>query len=139
MLKDWLIFKLKDQVVPEIMEEFKQIQIPGFDYKKDHYEIKAYDLETDITPLTGDQIDIVTDEAQNTLSVSVKGFKMEFHGRSYARLFFIHAHGYVDIEATIDEVKFTVAPKLRADGTKNAIDYDIKDIKLREYNLCKPQ
>lgn len=131
MIKDWIIFKIKDIVVPDIMEEFKQIKLPDTGYNETHYELMAYDMETDIVPLEGKNIDVITDEAQNTLTVTVHGATVSFHGNAMARFYFLHAHGECTISATIDTISFTVAPKLRVDGAKNAIDYDLKDFDFK--------
>lgn len=129
-VKDLLIFKIKDVIVPEIMEEFKQIQIPDQGVTHDSYELRVYGLEADIVPLTKDQIQIITDEPQNALTVTVNNFQMSFEGNAYARALFIHLHGSATIQALLRTVSFTVVPKLRVDGDLNAIDYDIKDIKI---------
>lgn len=129
-VKDLLIFKIKDVIVPAIMEEFKQIQLPDQGVTHDSYELRVYGMETDIVPVTKDQIQIITDEAQNTLTVTVHNFQMSFEGNAYARALFIHLHGSATLQALLRTVSFTVAPKLRADGDLNAIDYDIKDVKI---------
>lgn len=129
-IKDLLIFKIKDVIVPEIMEEFKQIKIPDQGSSHEHYELRVYDMEADIVPLTKDQIEIVTDEPQNTFGITINNFQMSFDGHAYARALFIHLHGEAALSALIKTVSFTVAPKLRADGDLNALDYDIKDIKI---------
>ena len=139
MVKDWILFKIKDIVIPDIMEEFKQIKIKDTGYNETHYELLAYDMETDIKPLDGKHIDIITDEAQNTLQVTLHGFTVDFHGQVMARFYFLHAHGECTISATIDTLTFTIAPKLRADGAKNALDYDLKhfDLKPGEIKFTK--
>lgn len=131
MIKDWIIFKIKDVVVPDIMEQFKQIKIPDTGYNETHYELMAYDMETDIQPLDGKHIDVITDEAQNTLTVTLHGFTVSFHGNAMARFYFLHAHGECTISATIDTLTFTLSPKLRADGAKNALDYDLVNFDLK--------
>lgn len=139
MVKDWLIFKVKDIVVPAIMEEFKQIKLADKGYNETHYELMVYDMETDIVPLKAEDIEVITDEAQNTLSVKVHNFKVQFHGNSMARFYFMHAHGEATIEAAIDTLSFTIEPKLKDDSGKNALDYDLKavDMKAGEIKFTK--
>lgn len=129
-VRDLLIFKIRDIIVPEIMEEFKQVKIPDQGTSHDHYELRVYDMEADIVPLTKDQVQIITDEAQNTLQVTINDFQMTFDGHAYARALFIHMHGEATLSAHIRTVSFTVAPKLRADGDLNALDYDVKNVVL---------
>lgn len=131
MVKDWLIFQIKDIIVPSIMEEFKQIKLKDTGVNATHYELMIYDMETDIIPLTHDDIEVITDEPQNTLTITIKDFHVQFLGNSMARFYFLHAHGECVLDATIKTISFTVAPKLRDDGHGgNAIDYDIKSVKL---------
>jgi hypothetical protein len=127
-VKDLLIFKVRDIIIPELMEEFKQISIPDQGVTHEHYELRVYGMEADITPLVPEQITIVTDEPTNTLTVAIDNFHMTFDGQAYARALFIHFHGEAAISATIRKISFTIAPKLKADGDLNRIDYDIKNI-----------
>jgi len=127
-VKDLLIFKIRDIVIPEIMEEFKQIAIPDQGATHEHYELRVYGMEADITPLTKDQIDIVTDEPTNTLSVTINNFQMSFQGKAYARALFIHFHGEAELSALIRSISFTIAPKLKADGDLNRLDYDVQNV-----------
>ena len=131
MVKDWLIFNIKDIIVPDIMEEFKQIKLPDIGYNETHYELMIYDMETDIVPLDPKDIDVKTDEAQNTLSVTINNFHVEFLGNAMARFYFLHAHGECVLDATIKTVSFTIAPKLREVNDTNAIDYDLKNVDLK--------
>jgi hypothetical protein len=129
-IKDWLIFKIKDEVVPKIMEEFKEVQIPDQGVTHDHYEVKVYAMEADIVPLTHDQIQIITDEAQNSLTVEIDGFQMAFDGQAYARALFVHAHGEATIDVKLEKIAFTIEPRLKADGDLNQLDYFVDGITI---------
>ena len=121
MVKDWILFKIKDIIVPDIMEEFKQIKFKDTGYNETNYELMAYDMETDIKPLDGKNIDIITDETQNTITVTIRGVTADFHGKVEARAYSLVERGECTITATIKSITFTIAPKLRADGAKNAL------------------
>jgi hypothetical protein len=129
-IKDVLIFKIKDEVVPLILEEFKELKIPDQGVNQSSYELEIYDMEADIVPLTSDQITIITDETTNTLTVEIDNFQVSFDGMSYVRAYFLHSHGETAIMAKIRKIRFTVEPKLKADGDLNQLDYKIDDVTL---------
>lgn len=129
-IEDWLVYNIKDIIVPELMEEFKQIDIPDQGVSHEHYELKVYNMETDIVPLTKDQMEIVTNQTENSLTISISNFQMSFSGNAYARALFIHMHGEAVLQALLRNISITITPKLRADGDLNALDYDIKNIKI---------
>lgn len=129
-IKDWLIFKIRDEILPEVMEEFKQITFPDQGVVQDHYEVKVYGMEADIIPLTKEQITIITDEAQNTLTVEIDNFQMSFEGHAYARALFVSTHGEAAINVKIEKISFTVEPRLIVDGELNRLDYNIDAIAL---------
>ena len=130
MMKNGIIDKFREIILPDIMEEFKTIKPADVDFKHSHYELKIYNMEADIVPLTPDQVAITMDEATNTLYCKVTGFQMEFHARAYARVLFIHAHGDAVIKTKIDDFSFKIEPLLKADGDVNDLDYKIDEVKV---------
>lgn len=137
MVKDWLIFKIKDIIIPDIMAEFENITIPDIIYNETYYELMLYDMEAEVTPLEEDNITIMTDGVQNTLTVGIHGFEMEFFGMAMARIGYFPVHGSASIKVGIKNLSFTIIPKLRADGAKNAFDYDMTgfDFQLGEIRV----
>uniref|UniRef100_A0A7S3J626 Uncharacterized protein n=1 Tax=Euplotes harpa TaxID=151035 RepID=A0A7S3J626_9SPIT len=130
MMRDILIDKFRDIIIPDIMEKFKVIKPDDIEHKHSLYEIRIYNMEADIVPLRGDQVQIITSDADNSLYAKVVDFEMEFHADAYGRALFIHAHGDARIHVKIDEFSFKVEPKIKADGDLNKLDYWVDSIKV---------
>ena len=130
MMKNIIFDKIREIVIPDIMEQFKTIKPPDIDHKSGLYEIKIYDMVANIVPLTAGQITIDFLESNNTMTVKVVDFETNFDCKSYGRALFIHAHGSAGIHVKVDEFSFNVQPKLKADGDLNDLDYDFGFIRI---------
>mmetsp|Transcript_5637 Transcript_5637/g.6370 ORF Transcript_5637/g.6370 Transcript_5637/m.6370 type:complete len:507 (-) Transcript_5637:34-1554(-) len=128
MVKNGIIDKIREIIVPDIMEEFKVIKPDDIDFKHSHYEVKLYDMQADIQPLNPDNVEIVMDETDNSLYVKVTDFETKFISKAYARVLFVHAHGDARIHTKIDDFSFKVEPKIKADGDLNDLDYIIDSV-----------
>jgi hypothetical protein len=130
MMKNIIIDKFREIIIPDIMEEFKVIKPADIDHKHSSYEIRIYDMEADITPLRADQVQIIMNDEDNTLFARVTDFEMHFQAKAYGRALFIHAHGDARIRAKVDDFTFKIEPKLRQDGEFNDLDYQIDEVKV---------
>ena len=130
MMKNVVIDKFREIILPDIMEEFKTIKPADIDLNHTHYELKFYDMEADIVPLTPSQVSVVMNETSNTFYCKVTGFQMKFHSKAYARLLFAHTHGDASIRTKVDDFSFKIEPLLKADGDINDLDYKIDSINV---------
>lgn len=130
MMENIVIDKFREIIIPDVMEKFKTIKPNDISHKHSLYEIRIYNMEADITPLRGDQVQIVMNNDDNSLYAKVTDFEMHFHARAYGRALFVHAHGDARIRAKIDEFSFKIEPKLKADGDLNDLDYNVDSIKV---------
>lgn len=130
MMKNIIIDKFREIIIPDIMEKFKVIKPDDIEHKSGLYEIRIYNMEADIVPLRGDQVQIIMNDADNTLFARVTDFEMDFHADAYGRALFIHAHGDARIHAKVDDFTFKIEPRLRQDGEFNDLDYKIDEIKV---------
>jgi hypothetical protein len=130
MMKNIIIDKFREIIIPDIMEKFKVIKPADIDHSSSFYEIRIYDMEADIIPLGPDQVTITMNEQDNTLFTRVTDFEMDFHASAYGRALFIHAHGDARIHAKVDAFEFKIEPKLKVDGDLNDLDYQIDEIKV---------
>jgi len=101
MMRDVLVDKIRELVVPELMKQFNQVNLPEVSSSHWAYEAKIYDSHASYSPLTADQLAITVDTAKNSFTVTVKDFVMKFDSRAYARALFVSAHGYSTVVAKI--------------------------------------
>ena len=118
MMRNILIDKFRNIIVPDIMQKFHTIQPGDISHSHSLYEIRIYNMRAELQPLRGDQIQIVTSDADNSLYVKVVGFDMKFNADAYGRALFIHAHGDARIHVHISEFSFKIEPRIKADGDK---------------------
>lgn len=130
MMKNIIIDKFREIIIPDIMEKFKVIKPDDIESKHHMYEVRIYDMEADIVPLTGPQVQIIMNDQDNTLTTTVTDFEMDFHAKAYGRALFIHAHGDARIHAKVDEFTFKIEPRIIEDGDLNELDYYIDEIKV---------
>lgn len=130
MINNGIIDKFRDIIIPDIMEQFKVIRPADIDHSHSVYEIKIYDMEADIVPLRGDQVEITMDETDNTLYARVTDFEMYFNAKAYGRALFVHAHGDARIHAKVDAFSFKIEPLIKVDGDLNDLDYKVDSIEV---------
>ena len=131
MMRDVLITKFREIIIPQIMNEFRTIK-PA-DMRESHWyaEFALYDLRADVIPLKPEQLIINTVQERNSLYVRVNGFQMNFQASAYARILFIGMHGHGEISMKVETFEFEVQPKIREDGNFNALTYDVPNIHIK--------
>lgn len=128
MMRTIIFDKIREIIIPDVMQKFEIIRPDDIDHKSGLYEIKIYNMVADIVPLTGDQVSIIFNDAENSMFVEVINFQMHFNANAYGRALFVHAHGDARIRVRIDSFQFKVTPLLKADGDLNELDYHVDSV-----------
>ena len=58
MMRNILIDKFRNVIVPDIMEIFHTIKLDDIGVKEKHYEVNIYNIRGELQPLRGDQIQV---------------------------------------------------------------------------------
>uniref|UniRef100_A0A7S3J2A4 Uncharacterized protein n=1 Tax=Euplotes harpa TaxID=151035 RepID=A0A7S3J2A4_9SPIT len=129
-MRDILITKFREIIVPQIMNEFRTIRPEDMRTKHWYAEFALYDMRADIVPLTPEQLTINTIHDRNSLYVKVSGFQMTFQASAYARILFFGMHGHGEISMKVETFEFEVQPQLREDGKYNALTYSVPTLNI---------
>ena len=130
MSREILVQQIKNVIVPKIMEEFKTLHIP--DIKMNHllYSLEITEIVTNVVPLQKDQIGVAMLGAKNALNIKVENFHMKLNGKSYAWAGLLWAHGSAIIDVKVEDLNFTLQPRLKKDGPYNTLDYHVGDLMI---------
>ena len=110
MMRNVLVDKIREIVIPELMKQFSQVNLPEVGQSNWAYEAKIYDSHASYIPLTADQLLISVNPDKNSFTVTVKDFTMKFDSRAYARALFVSANGYSTVVSKMRTFSFSASP-----------------------------
>lgn len=130
MIKEVIFEKVKDIIIPDVMQKFHEVDFPPIDHGNFWYRVKIYDLVLDVIPLSPQQMVVEFHEDKNAMYIEVNNIEFTFHASAYARLLFISSHGSATLQVDIGRFKFMVNPVLIADGDSNELTYNVDELDI---------